>query len=146
MARRRRKLKQGFPPWRLLVLDSGGLTQLAANTGDARAALDLSVRAGAAVVAPAVVIAESTQGAPSDAIVNRVLKGVTIIPVDEALAREAALLKTRSGLVGAEHTTDALVVAVATLAGGGAILTTDPKDISALAASRPEAHVRPIGV
>lgn len=146
MARRRRKLKQGLPPWRLLVLDSGGLTQLAANTADARAALDLSVRVGAAVVAPAVVIAESTQGGPSDAIVNRVLKGVTMIPIDELLAREAALLRTRSGLVGAEHTTDAIVVAVTTLAGGGAILTTDPKDITALASSRAEVRVRAIGV
>lgn len=146
MARQRRKLKQDFAPWRLLVLDGGGLTQLAANTEDARAALEISVRTGAVVVAPAIVLAESTRGAPSDATVNRALKGVDVIAVDEPLAREAALLKTRSGLVGAEHTTDAIVVAVATLAGGGAILTTDPKDVSALASGRPELRVRAIGV
>lgn len=104
----------------------------------------MSRRAGARVVVPAIVIAESTRGNAADASVNRVVNASTVAPVDEAAAREAVLLKRRAAMSGVPHTIDALVVAVATLAGGGAILTSDVDDITALAAARPEIVVVPL--
>ena len=90
------------------------------------------------------VIAESTQGNPKDAAMNRVINTLEVVPVDETGAREAAALKSAAQMVGVEHTIDALVVAVASLAGGGAILTSDLDDITALAAARPDLTIVPI--
>ncbi len=95
---------------------------------------------------PAVVIAESTRAAASDALVNRVVRAVDVVSTGEAEAREAARLKRLAGMSGVEQTIDALVVAAATLAGGGAVLTSDPDDIEALAAARPDVRVRAIRV
>lgn len=75
---------------------------------------------------------------------NRVINLVEVVPIDEAGAREAAGLKTTAQMAGVEHTIDALVVAVATLAGGGAILTSDLDDIAALASARPNLAIVPI--
>lgn len=130
----------------MLVLDSGGLTAIARNDQRARAALLAFSRAGAPVVLPAVVIAESTRAAASDALVNRVVRAVDVVSTGEAEAREAARLKRLAGMSGVEQTIDALVVAAATLAGGGAVLTSDPDDIEALAAARPDVRVRAIRV
>lgn len=77
---------------------------------------------------------------------NRVIKGFEVVPVDEAGAREAAGLKTAAQMSGVEQTIDALVVAVASLAGGGAILTSDVDDIAALASARPDLTIVPIRV
>jgi predicted nucleic acid-binding protein len=134
------------PRWDLLVLDSGGLTAAADYDAKARGVLDVSRRAGARVVVPAIVIAESTRGDPADAAVNRVVNALPVVPVDEEAAREAARLKRGAGMAGVAHTIDALVVAGASLAGGGAIITSDVDDISALAAVRPELVIVPIRV
>ena len=106
----------------------------------------MSRRAELRVVVPAVIIAESTQGNPRDAPINRVIKLLEVVAVDEAAAREAAALKTTAQMAGVEQTIDALVVAVASLAGGGAILTSDVDDIAALASARPELALVPIRV
>jgi predicted nucleic acid-binding protein len=129
-----------------LVLDSGGLTALAEGRQRARSALEMSQRTGTPVVVPAIVIAESTRGDGSDAPVNRVLNKLSVVSIDENGAREAARLKRAAGMTGVEHTIDALVVAVATLGGGGAILTSDVRDIAALASARTGVAVTPIRV
>lgn len=132
--------------WRLLVLDSSGLSAAARNEVRARVVLDMSRDAEARVVVPAVVIAESTRGDASDASVNRIINRLLVVPVDEETAREAARLKRATGMRGVEQTIDALVVAVATLAGGGSILTSDVGDIARLASARPDRPIIPIRV
>jgi predicted nucleic acid-binding protein len=95
---------------------------------------------GTLVVVPAVVIAETTRGGPRDAPVNRVLTTVDeITPVTEATARLAGRLLAAAGLPNA--TIDALVVAEAALGDAAILLTSDLKDLSALAAGYPRVHV-----
>lgn len=132
------------PHWRLLVLDSGGLSAIAQRSGDAIATLEMSRAAAARVVVPSVVIAESLRGDAADAPTNQVLSGVATAEIGEREAREAARLKRASRMTGVQHTIDALVVAVASLAGGGAILTSDVDDIAALVAGRPDVAIVPI--
>ena len=134
------------PVWPLLVLDSGGLTAVAVNEPDAIAAVDYSARHGVPVVVPSVVIAESTRGKPSDARINAVIGKVSVVAAHEAEARIAARLKTAAGMSGVEHTIDALVVATAAVAGGGAVLTSDRQDIQMLAESLPRRVVRAVSV
>ena len=88
------------------------------------------------MVVPAVVIAESTRGDASDARVNQIIRRLVVGEVTEREAREAVQLKKAAGMTGVRHTIDALVVAAATLSGGGAILTSDPDDIRALASAQ----------
>lgn len=132
--------------WSLLVLDSGGLTAVAMNEPDARAAIEYSARRGVPVVVPSVVIAESTRGDASDARINAVVSKATVVAAGEGEARIAARLKTAAAMSGVGHTIDALVVATAAVAGGGAILTSDRDDIEALADSLPRRVVRAIRV
>ena len=134
------------PAWPLLVLDSGGLTAVAANEPNAVAAIDYSARHGLPVLVPSVVIAESTRGNASDARINAVIGKVSVVAVREAEARIAARLKTAAGMSGVEHTIDALVVAAAAAAGGGAVLTSDRQDIQTLAESVPGRAVRAVRV
>lgn len=129
-------------PWPLLVLDSGGLSACAENHEKARAALSMCESAGTPVFLPSVIIAESTRATARDAMVNRIIAGVTVVAIDHDIAREAAALKNKAQMSGVEHTIDAIVVAVAALAGGGAILTSDPIDITALADRRPDLRIR----
>jgi len=98
------------------------------------------------VLVPTTVLAEALHGDARDARSNQVLAKLHVIPLTEDLAREAASLKTTAGLSGVEATIDATVVAVATLLGGGAVLTSDPADIRALAASRPGLRMKAITV
>lgn len=130
-------------PWPSLVLDSGGLGKLAQGDGWAKAALDSTM---SVALVPSMVLAEALQGGPEDANINRVLKGLEIVSITAELARGAASLKRQAGLSGVQITIDAVVVAVSVSVGGGAIMTTDPKDIRRLAASRPELGIRPIPV
>ncbi|ONH33402.1 hypothetical protein BL253_01715 [Pseudofrankia asymbiotica] len=85
-------------------------------------------------------MAELVRGdGPRDAAVNRVLKSVSDVhPLDESLAREAGRLLAGGGTV-----VDAMVVATARhVAGSGpvVIMTSDPRDITALAGA--DARVR----
>ena len=132
--------------WSLLVLDSGGLTAVALNEPNARAAIEYSSRHGVPVVVPSVVIAESTRGDESDARVNAVVKKAVVTAAGETEARIAAHLKTAASMAGVQHTIDALVVATAAVCGGGAVLTSDREDIEALAESLPRNVVRAIRV
>lgn len=122
-----------------LILDSGAVIALAAGNERARRFVRRAIGTRAAVIVPAVVVAETTRGGPRDAPVNRVLNTVEdIAPVTEEVAREAGRL-----LAGAEKsnaTMDALVVASAARREPTIILTGDMDDIAALAANY--AHVR----
>ncbi|MDQ3951582.1 MAG: PIN domain-containing protein [Actinomycetota bacterium] len=128
------------------MLDSGGLSALTERSADAIAALEMSREAVARVVVPSVVIAESLRGDAADARTNRILSGLAVADIGEREAREAARLKNASRMTGVQHTIDALVVAVASVAGGGAILTSDVGDIGVLAEARPEVQIVPIRV
>jgi len=55
-------------------------------------------------------------------------------PVDEPLARQAAVLRTNTGTAGTISATDAIVVALAGTVRDANVLTSDPADLSALAA------------
>lgn len=121
-----------------LVLDSGAISALAAGESRARAILVERRRRGAAVLTPAVVVAETTTGrGPSDAAANRVLSGVRVVPVLEELARSAGALRHRAR----RPALDAIVVATAQ-AVQGIVLTADVDDMSALAAVAEGVRVR----
>jgi len=117
-----------------LVLDSGAISALAAGDVRARAIVSERRRRGAAVLASAVVVAETTGQGQRDATTNRVLGGVELVEVGEPLARVAGVLRYRSGVSG---TVDALVVATAAaqaaLEGGAVVLTADIDDMNRLA-------------
>ena len=116
----------------MLVLDSGGVSRLAART---KAALSLVGALKAQdlwpPVVPTMVLVESLQGGPRrDANTHRFLKMCIIEPtVSESTARRAAELRRRAR---AGSAVDALLVAIAEP--GGTVLTGDRADIEALAA------------
>jgi hypothetical protein len=115
----------------VLVLDSGGVTRLAERSRQA-VALILALREQDLwpPFVPSVVLVECLQGHPGrDALANRFLKTCDILEeISEPLARRAALLRRRARRGSA---VDALVVALAEP--GGTVLTSDPRDLSALA-------------
>jgi hypothetical protein len=115
-----------------LVLDSGGVSRLAERSRRAAALiLELRERDLWPPVVPSVVLVECLQGhAGRDALHNRFLKTCDILePVLEVIARRAAWLRGRAHRGSA---VDALVVAVAEP--GGTVLTSDLRDLGALAA------------
>jgi predicted nucleic acid-binding protein len=116
----------------MLVLDSGGVTRLAERSKQTLALLVALREAGLwPPRVPSIVLAECLQGhAGRDAVENKFLKTCDIVPtVSEALARRAALLRR---LARRGSAVDALVIASAEP--GGTVITTDPKDLGALAA------------
>jgi len=135
-------------PWPSVVLDSEGLWAVARNSSeDARAVLAASRQAGAPVLVPTVVLAETLIGDERDARVYQTLKKLQVVPLDETIARMAARLKRLTGMAGVAATIDAVVTATSAAAGGGVILTSDIEDIRTLA-DRVTAgiRVRPIGI
>jgi hypothetical protein len=123
-----------------LVLDTGAL--VAVDRGDRAMAAKLRVaeRSELALRSTGVVIAEAWRDAGGrQASLARLLKSVEVKAVDRRLGQEAGVLLGRAGVTDAA---DATVVAIATT--GDRILTSDPVDISRLAAaSRRSIHVVP---
>lgn len=116
----------------MLVLDSGGLTRLAARNAQALALIRGLVVADLwPPVVPTVVLVESLQGRPDrDANVNRFIKTCIIEPIlSDTIARRAAELRRRARRGSA---VDAIVVAMAEP--GGTVLTGDQADLGALSA------------
>jgi hypothetical protein len=115
----------------VLVLDSGAVTRLAERSQRA-AALILALREQDLwpPAVPSVVLVECLEGhGGRDAVANRFLKTCDIVEeVPEPLARRAAALRRR---VRRGSAVDALVVAFAEP--GGTVLTSDARDLSALA-------------
>jgi hypothetical protein len=123
----------------LLVLDSGGVSRLARRRQDSAALIAVFKRDGLwPPVVPSAVLAESITGRQrSDANINRFLKTCDIIEeLPERLARRAGALRAfaRQG-----SAVDAIVVALAEP--GGAVLTSDLKDLRALATHADAVHI-----
>lgn len=123
----------------MLVLDSGGVARLAERSTAAAALLEALGSAGlwpAAVPTPVLIEALRGDGG-ADAATNRFLKTCDVIEdIPLRLARRAAGLRT---LAGRGSAVDALVVALAEP--GGAVLTSDPDDLAALASYARDVHV-----
>lgn len=116
----------------LLVLDSGGLTRLAQRRQDTAAVIAVFQRDGLwPPIVPSVVMVEALSGrARTDTLVNRLLKTCDVVDLlPEHVARRAGALRA---LAGQGSAVDAVVVAMAEP--GGAVLSTDLKDLRALAA------------
>jgi hypothetical protein len=114
-----------------LILDSGGLSALA--TQRARLA-ELRRRGLWPAQVPSVVLAEALTGDHRrDFAANRLLRACQIRDVTELLVREAGRLRGATGRAGTITATDAIVVAFASACNAPVILTSDPKDVGALA-------------
>jgi predicted nucleic acid-binding protein len=116
-----------------LVLDAEGIVKFA--NGDARTIrrLEAVLERDAEVVTAASALAEVLRGTPRDARVHRVLKEITVVPIDKALGRTAGELLGRAGLSGHRCTIDALLAAVALNQPRPVVLlTSDPDDLARL--------------
>jgi hypothetical protein len=115
----------------VLVLDSGGVTRLAERSRESLALIVAFREQGLwPPKVPSVVLVECLQGhAGRDANENRFLKTCEISQaIPESVARRAALLRR---LARRGSAVDAVVVALAEP--GGTVLTSDPRDLEALA-------------
>jgi predicted nucleic acid-binding protein len=116
-----------------LVLDSEGLSKLAAGDSRARAHLETAIARRARVVASAMTLTEVLRGGPRDAAVHRVLSRITIVPVSPGLGRHAGELLGATGLPGNRCAVDAVVAATALERERPVVLlTSDPDDLSRL--------------
>ncbi|MHB1740862.1 MAG: type II toxin-antitoxin system VapC family toxin [Actinomycetes bacterium] len=123
-----------------LILDSGGVSALA---GQRARLLELRRRELWPAQVPAVVLAETLTADPRrDFHTNRLLRTCQIRDVDEAQGREAARLRTATGRASTISATDAIVAAFASSCPNPVVLTSDPRDLTALA----EHTTRPITV
>lgn len=113
-----------------LVLDAGALSALAVQ----RVRLEELRRRGLwPAQVPAAVLTEALTGDHRrDVHTNRLLKLCQIRDVDESQAREAARLRTATGRAGTISAVDALVAAFASQTTDTVVLTSDPRDLSAL--------------
>jgi predicted nucleic acid-binding protein len=133
----------------MLLLDSEAISAVAqgpAARRDRVRALVTAMRARDLPIATvAAVLAEVVRGRAADAGVFAGLRRerVEVRPVDAAVGVRAGQLlgATRAG---SEHAVDAFVVAVADLAGGAVIATTDVKDFNRLAAHAADVRVASI--
>ena len=116
-----------------LVLDSEGLSRLAAGDSRARAHLETAIVRRARVVASAMTLTEVLRGGPRDAAVHRVLSRITVVPVSPGLGRRAGELLGATGLPGNRCAVDAVVAATALEQERPVVLlTSDPDDLSRL--------------
>lgn len=116
-----------------LVLDSEGLSKLAAGDARARAHLDTARARRARVVVSAVTLTEVLRGGPRDAAVHRVLSRITVVSVTPEIARRAGELLGKAGLPGHRCAVDAVVAATTLdLERPVVLLTSDPDDLARL--------------
>jgi predicted nucleic acid-binding protein len=126
-----------------LVLDSEGVSKLAAGDGRTRAYLDSARARRAQVAVSAITLTETLRGGPRDATVHRVLSRVTVVPVTAQIARRAGELLGAAGLSGHRCAIDAVVAATALeLDRPIVLLTSDPDDMNRLVEepARPKAE------
>jgi predicted nucleic acid-binding protein len=120
-----------------LVLDAGGVSALA---GQRARLMELRRRGYWPAQVPSVVLAEALTGDHRrDYHANRLMRACQVRNVTEPLAREAARLRTATGRPGTISATDAIVTAFASICTGPVVLTSDPRDLTALSehAARP---------
>ena len=126
-----------------LVLDSEGLSKLAAGDARAHAYLDSARARRARVATSAITLTETLRGGPRDARVHRVLSRITVVPVSAQIARRAGELLGATGLSGHRCAIDAVVAATALgMERPIVLLTSDPDDMNKLAGEpdRPKAE------
>jgi hypothetical protein len=124
----------------MLVLDSGAVSKLAERTRDASALIGALNATGLwPPIVPSVVLVECLTGEGGrDASTNRLLKTCDVVDeLSVPRARRAAWLRTQARRGSA---VDALVVAFAEP--GGTVLTSDAKDLRALAEHAPAVEIR----
>jgi predicted nucleic acid-binding protein len=126
---------------RCVVLDSEAVVALAGQHGrrrvEVRAALRAAVRLHREVVVPSVILAELYRGPRHNQLVDACLSretGIQVRDTDRALAKIVGGVLA-AAQAGSQHLADAHVIAVAVELGGGLALTSDPDDLSRLAAS-----------
>jgi predicted nucleic acid-binding protein len=115
------------------VLDSEGLSKLAAGDPRARAQLGAARRRRARVSVSAITLTEVLRGVARDAAVHRVLARLTVLPVTPEVARTAGELLGATGMSGHGCAIDAVVAATALQqARPVVLLTSDLDDLSRL--------------
>jgi len=115
-----------------LILDSAGLSKLAAGDARVRAYLETARVRGARVVVSAITLAEVLRGG-SRASVHRVLSRIVTLPVSPELGRAAGELLGATGLSGHRCAIDSVVAATALVTARPVVLlTSDPDDLSRL--------------
>ncbi|WP_419923745.1 twitching motility protein PilT [Candidatus Poriferisocius sp.] len=118
----------------VFVLDAGELIGLDNDSRAAWARLHAVRRNSDGLIVPTGVIGQVWRGTPQQARLNQALKQCKLIPLNEDTARLAGYLCRRTGI---SDVIDAVVAAVARSAlrhGEASVLTSGPKDISALLA------------
>lgn len=122
-----------------LVLDSDGVSKVAAGDERAHGHLQVALRRQSRVVASAVTLTEVLRGGPRDTPTHRILKSLTVDDVTSQRARAAGELL---GSVGMDATVDAIVAATALAQPGPVlILTSDPGDLARLTQDRTDVTV-----
>ena len=123
-----------------LVLDAGGISALA---GQRARLVELRRRGLWPAQVPSIVLAEVLTGDHRrDFHANRLLRACQVRDVTEPQAREAARLRTATRRRAAISATDAVVAAFASACPDPVVLTSDPRDLTALS----EHAARPITV
>lgn len=116
-----------------LVLDSEGLAKLAAHDVRSWAFLKAAEGRGARVVVSAVTLTEVLRGDSRDVTVFHVLSRVVVLPVTEAISRQAGELLGSTGLPGHRCAVDAIVAVTALQQSRPVmLLTSDPDDMHRL--------------
>jgi predicted nucleic acid-binding protein len=116
-----------------VVLDSEGLSRLAAGEARVRGYLDIARTRRARAAVSAITLTETLRGGPRDATVHRVLFRITVVPVTALIARRAGELLGATGLSGHRCAIDAVVAATALgLERPVVLLTSDPDDMNRL--------------
>lgn len=123
-----------------VVLDSGALSAISTSPVQLRALLQSQFDGVLEFVVPSVVLAESLTETPRDARTNAALALMTIVDIDEPIARAAAKIRHARRLRRAS-TIDALVVACADHELGSVIVTGDPEDLRPLASEHARSRV-----
>ena len=125
----------------MLVLDSGAFVAVERGDRDVVALIKREYLAGRVPVSHGGVVAQVWRGGTGRQVpVARLLAGLDVAALDDGLGRRAGMLLARSGLADA---IDAAVVSLA--ADGDDILTSDPRDLRALAQAA-DVHVELISV
>jgi predicted nucleic acid-binding protein len=114
-----------------LILDSGAISALA---GQRARLAELRRRGMWPPQVPAVVLVEALTGDHRrDHDTNRLLRTCQIRSIDEPPSREAARLRTATGRAAKISAVDAVVAAFANTHPDPIVLTSDPRDLGALA-------------
>lgn len=110
------------------ILDAGALLALERGSTEVRAVLRDAAARGVVARTHGGVVGQVWRGGARQARLSIGLRGVEVVPLDEALGRDAGTLLAVAG------TSDVIDAAVVLLAeDGDAIITSDPGDIAHLA-------------